>query len=122
MQDHEKETAEKFTIADAFSVAQEWVFNTTRLGWLTIIGIILVVVKVIGSLDTAWINVLWPFILVAGTISITALVFYMKYNFKVVIETEVEAKEYKERLFAGKTWHNSGVQGVILQVKWVKKK
>ena len=75
MEDHEKEKVEKFTIADAFDAAQEWVFNTTRLGCLTIIGIILVVVKVIGYLDTAWINVLWPFLLVAGTISIAALVF-----------------------------------------------
>lgn len=57
-----------------------------------------------------------------GTIVIVALVFYVKYDFTVVIESEVEAKEYKERLFKGKRWSNSGVEKVILEMRWVKKK
>ena len=125
MEDHEKAKLEKFTFADALDAAQEWVFNTTKCGWLFLIGIFLVVIKVTGSLgagDTPWINVLWPFLFVAGAILVVALVFDVKYDFKVVGESEVEAKEYKERLFTGKKWNSSGVEKVILEMRWVKKK
>ena len=125
MEDHENAKLEKFTFTDALGAAQEWAFNTTRLGYLFVIGIFLVVMKVMGSLgleDTPWINVLWPFLLVMGTILIVALVFRARYDFKVVVESELEAKEYDEMVYKGKRWVNSGVKRVILQMKWMKKK
>jgi len=125
MEQSEKAELEKFTIGNALDAAQEWVFNTTRLGWLFLIGIFLVVMKVMGSLglgDTPWVNVLWPFFLVVGTILIVALIFYVKYDSRVVIRSEVEAKEYKERLLRGKKWNSSGLEKVILEMRWVKKK
>ena len=124
MEQSEKAELEKFTIGNALDAAQEWVFNTTRLGWLFLIGIFLVVIKITGWLgagDTPWINVLWPFFLVVGTILIVALIFYVKYDSKVVIRSEVEAKEYKERLLRGKKWSSSGLEKVILEMRCVKK-
>ena len=125
MEDHEKAKVEKFTIANAFDAAEEWVMNTTKCGWLFLIGIFLVVIKVTGWLgfgDTPWINVLWPFIVVAGTILIVALVFRVRYDFKVVVESELEVKEYNEMVYKGKRWIGSGVKRVILEMKWIKKK
>ena len=125
MEQRDKAKLEKFTIANALDAAEEWAFNTTRLGWLFLIGIFLVVMKLTGSLgagDTPWTHVLWPFAFVAATILIVALVFFIKYRYKIVVESEVEAKEYKERLFTGKKWNSSGVEKVILEMRWAKKK
>ena len=44
-----------------------------------------------------------------GTILIVALVFRVRYDFKVVVESELEAKEYNEMVYKGKRWVNSGV-------------
>jgi hypothetical protein len=125
MEDYEKAKAEKFTFADALDAANEWVFRNTKLGCLSLIGIFLVVIKVTGWLgagDTPWIYVLWPFALVVGMILIVALVFRVRYDFKVVVESELEAKEYNEMVYKGKRWVGSGVKKVILQMKWTKKK
>lgn len=125
MEDYEKAKAEKFTFTDALGAALEWVFSYTKIGWLFLIGIFLVVMKLMNWLelgDTPWINVLWPLILVVGTILIVALVFRVRYDFKVVVESELEAKEYNEMIYKGKSWVSSGVKRVILQMKWIKKK
>jgi len=125
MEDYEKAKAEKFTFTDAIDAANEWVFKNTRLGCLSLIGVFLVVMKVMGSLglgDTPWINVLWPFILVVGILLIVALVFRVKYDFKIVVESELEAKEYGEMVYKGKKWVNSGIEKVILEMRWIKKK
>jgi hypothetical protein len=106
-------------------MAGDWIFKYTRLGWLFLIGIFLVVMQLTGLLgpeDTSWTDILWIFPVVVGTILIVALVFYVKYRFKVVIESEVEAKEYGERVVIGKRWNSSGVKGMILEMRWVKKK
>lgn len=50
MEDHEEAKLKKFTIANALDAAEEWVFKTTRLGWLFLIGIFLVVMKFTGAL------------------------------------------------------------------------
>lgn len=125
MEDREEAKTEKFSFTDALDASFEWVFSSTKLGCLSLIGIFLVVIKItgwLGSGDTPWINVLWPFILVIGTILIVALVFRARYDFKVVVESELEGKEYDEMMYKGKRWVNSGVKRVILQMKWMKKK
>ena len=125
MEDHENAKLEKFTFTDALGAAGEWVFNNTRLGCLSLIGIFLVVIKVmdwLGAGDTPWINVLWPFFLVAGIVLIATLVFRAKYDFKIVVESELEAKKYNEMVYRGKKWVGSGIKKVILEMKWMKKK
>jgi len=125
VENHKDLSAEKFTFTDALDASFEWVFSSTKLGWLSLIGIFLVVIKITGWLgagDTPWINVLWPFIVVVGTILIVALVFRARYDFKVVVESKLEAKEYDEMVYKGKRWVNSDVKRVILQMKWMKKK
>jgi hypothetical protein len=116
---------EKFTFANALDMAGAWIFKYTRLGCLFLIGIFLVVMQLTGLLgpeDTSWTDILWIFPVVVGTILIVTLVFYVKYRFKVVIESEIEAKEYGERLVTGRRWHGSSVKGVILEMRWIKKK
>jgi len=125
VEDYQKAKAEKFTFTDALGAAGEWVFSYTKIGCLSLIGIFLVVIKITGWLgfgDTPWINVLWPFIGVVGTTLIVALIFYMKYDFKVVVESELEAKEYNEMVYKGKRWVGSSVKRVILEMRWIKKK
>ncbi|MBA7640575.1 hypothetical protein ES703_48245 [subsurface metagenome] len=125
MEDREKAKAENFSFTDALDASFEWVFSSTKLGCLSLIGIFLVVIKVTGWLgfrDTPWINVLWPFIVVVGITLIVALVFRIRYDFKVVVESELEAKEYNEMVYKGKRWVNSGAKKVILQMKWIRKK
>ncbi len=125
MEDPEKAKTENFTFTDALDAANEWVFRSTKLGCLSLIGIFLIIAKITGWLglgDTPWINVLWPFILVVGTILIVAFVFSVKYDSKIVVENELEAKKYSEMVSSGKTWVGSGVNRVILKTKWVKKK
>ena len=100
MEDFEKAKAEKFAFTDALDAAFEWVFNYTRLGWLFLIGIFLVVMKFMGWIglgNTPWINVLWPFIVVIGFTLVVALVFRVKYDFKIVVESELEGKEYSRQ-------------------------
>ena len=124
MEDYEKAKAEKFTFTDALDASSEWVFSSTKLGCLSLIGIFLVVVKITGWLgfgDTPWINVLWPFIFVAGVILLVTLVFRVRYYYKIVIESQLEAKEYNEMIYKGKRWLKSGVPKTILQIKWTKK-
>lgn len=124
MEEREIAKTEKFTFMNALDASFEWVFDNTRLGWLSLIGIFLVILKVTGWLgfgDIPWINVLWPFIFVVATILIVGLVFRVRYDLKVIIENELEAKEYNEMVYRGKRWVGSGVKRVILQMKWVKK-
>ena len=114
---------ETFTFTDAIDAAWDWVFETTHLGWLFLIGIFLVIGKVAGWFgdDAPWISVLWPFIVVVGSTLIAALVFSMKYDLKVTVENELEAKEYREMVSRGRRWVGSGVDKVILRMKWKKK-
>ena len=96
MEDPEKAKTENFTFTDALDAANEWVFRSTKLGCLSLIGIFLIIAKITGWLglgDTPWIN-----------------------------ENELEAKKYSEMVSSGKTWVGSGVNRVILKTKWVKKK
>ncbi|HUV57074.1 MAG TPA: hypothetical protein VMV84_07570 [Dehalococcoidales bacterium] len=55
-------------------------------------------------------------------ILIVALIFRARYDFKVVVESELEAKEYDEMIREGKRWVGIGVKKVILQIRWTKKK
>ena len=50
------------------------------------------------------------------------MVFRVRYDFKVVVESELEAKEYNEMVYKGKRWVGSGVKRVILEMRWIKKK
>ncbi len=125
MGESEELTPEKFTFTDALDAATEWVFNYTRLGWVFLVGIFLVIAKLmhwVGMGDTQWINVLWPFIFVAVTILIVSLVFRLKYDVKIVVENELEGKEYNEMVYKGKSWVGSDMRKVILNMRWIKKK
>ena len=55
-------------------------------------------------------------------ILVVALVFRVRYDFKVVVKSELEAKEYNEMVREGKQWVKSDVPKTILQMKWIKKK
>lgn len=124
MENHKDLNVEKFTFTDALDASFEWVFSSTKLGCLSLIGIFLVVIKITGWLgagDTPWINVLWPFIFVACVIILVTLVFRVRYYYKIVIQSELEAKEYNEMIYKGKRWVKSGAPKTILQMKWIKK-
>jgi len=124
MEDQEKAKLEKFTFINALDAASEWTFRNTRVTWFFLICILLIIAQAAGCFgtDTDVTGLLWIFPFSIGFLLIVALIFYLKYRFKVVVESEVEAKEYKERLFKGKRWNSSGVRGVILEMRWVEKK
>jgi hypothetical protein len=123
--DHERLTPVKFSYVDALDAANEWVFKYTRLGCLTLIGVFLIVIKIggwLGSKDTPWINVIWPFIMVVVVVLVVSIVFRLKYHLKIEIESEFEAKEYNKIMSKGKRWISSGMPNTILHMNWTKKK
>ena len=83
--DRKTNNEDKFTFKDASICANVWVFIYTRIGYLTLIGVFLVIAKMVGWLgleDISWINVLWPFIFIAAVILVVTLIYWIKHNLK----------------------------------------
>lgn len=121
--DNEDVELAKFTAWDAFSAASDWLQVYTKIGWLFLIGIVLVILKLVGIIDptSPWIEVLWPLMLVLIALIITSVIFRSMYDHKIIVLEEDENK-FKQIAMNSRIWRKSGIKRVILKIDFKKQK